>query len=82
MMKSFRNALNRCLNEFKSLYHSTFLLLSRMLNEVNVEAFDRIFSTLLGMRLRSNRSLNDVSMSLSHSNKSVSIVTIVAAAWD
>ena len=38
--------------------HSTFLLLLRMLNEV--EAVCPHLSTLLSMRVRTNRSLNDV----------------------
>ena len=66
-------------NEFQSVKlcfnnHSTFLLLSPMLNEI-AETVWPTLSSMLGMRMRTNRSLNDVSMS-------VSIVTTAAAAWD
>ena len=68
-------AFNLCFNN-----HSTFLLFSQMLNEV--EAVCPPLSTLFGMRLRTNRYLNDASHVRSHSNKSVSVVTTAVAAWD
>ena len=71
--------LNRCWMSLKAFKlwlccnsYWTFLVLSRMLNEV--KAIFPPLSTLLGMHVRTNRSLNDTSMS-------VSLVTTAPATW-